>query len=114
MHRINQYVIKEEIGRGSFGAVHLAVDVDGNEYVRKQEILQLILGPYGANIVMDRLSKSFQNHDCESVRGPISFAALFKRGDLAASLRALASMPHYIDIPRQTFTTTKRKAIRYS
>jgi [calcium/calmodulin-dependent protein kinase] kinase len=34
-HRINQYIIKEEIGRGSFGAVHLAVDQYGKEYVRK-------------------------------------------------------------------------------
>ena len=33
IHRINQYVIKQEIGRGSFGAVHLAVDQDGREYV---------------------------------------------------------------------------------
>lgn len=33
-HRINQYVIKEEIGRGSYGAVHLATDQFGNEYVR--------------------------------------------------------------------------------
>lgn len=32
--RINQYVIKDEIGRGSFGAVHLATDQFGNEYVR--------------------------------------------------------------------------------
>ncbi|KAK5663965.1 hypothetical protein OQA88_177 [Cercophora sp. LCS_1] len=32
-HRINQYVIKEEIGRGSYGAVHLATDQFGNEYV---------------------------------------------------------------------------------
>jgi calcium/calmodulin-dependent protein kinase kinase 2 len=32
-HRINQYVIKEEIGRGSFGAVHLATDHNGTEYV---------------------------------------------------------------------------------
>ena len=34
-HHINQYVIKDEIGRGSFGAVHLAVDQYGNEYVRR-------------------------------------------------------------------------------
>lgn len=34
VHRINQYIIKQEIGRGSFGAVHLAVDQYGNEYVR--------------------------------------------------------------------------------
>ncbi|KAI9785008.1 MAG: hypothetical protein M1839_001205 [Geoglossum umbratile] len=35
-HRINQYVIKQEIGRGSFGAVHLAVDQFGNEYAVKE------------------------------------------------------------------------------
>jgi [calcium/calmodulin-dependent protein kinase] kinase len=33
-HRINQYLVKQEIGRGSFGAVHLAVDQYGEEYVR--------------------------------------------------------------------------------
>lgn len=33
VHRINQFIIKQEIGRGSFGAVHLAVDQFGNEYV---------------------------------------------------------------------------------
>ena len=33
-HKINQYTIKEEIGRGSYGAVHLAVDQYGQEYVR--------------------------------------------------------------------------------
>ena len=33
VHRINQYVIKQEIGRGSFGSVHLAEDQYGREYV---------------------------------------------------------------------------------
>lgn len=33
VHRINQYNIKQEIGRGSFGAVHLAVDQYGTEFV---------------------------------------------------------------------------------
>jgi [calcium/calmodulin-dependent protein kinase] kinase len=33
-HRINQYLVKQEIGRGSFGFVHLAVDQFGNEFVR--------------------------------------------------------------------------------
>lgn len=33
-HRINQYVIREEIGRGSYGAVHLATDQFGREFVR--------------------------------------------------------------------------------
>jgi len=34
--RINQYMIKEEIGRGSFGAVHLAVDQYDEEYAVKE------------------------------------------------------------------------------
>ena len=36
IHRINQYEIKEEIGRGSFGAVHLATDQHGVEYAVKE------------------------------------------------------------------------------
>ena len=36
-HRINQYVIKDEIGRGSYGAVHLGVDQYGNEFVRPRQ-----------------------------------------------------------------------------
>ncbi|KAF2086875.1 kinase-like protein, partial [Saccharata proteae CBS 121410] len=35
-HRINQYIIDQEIGRGSFGAVHLAVDQYGHEYAVKE------------------------------------------------------------------------------
>ncbi|KAH8821671.1 BcCMK3, calcium/calmodulin-dependent protein kinase [Xylogone sp. PMI_703] len=35
-HHINQYIIKDEIGRGSFGAVHLAVDQYGQEYAIKE------------------------------------------------------------------------------
>lgn len=38
-HRINQYRIKQEIGRGSFGAVHVAADQYGNEYVETQPSL---------------------------------------------------------------------------
>ena len=34
--QINQYLIKQEIGRGSFGAVHLAVDQYGEEYAVKE------------------------------------------------------------------------------
>jgi [calcium/calmodulin-dependent protein kinase] kinase len=34
-HVINQYVIKEEIGRGSYGAVHIARDQYGQEYVSR-------------------------------------------------------------------------------
>ncbi|KAK5166304.1 uncharacterized protein LTR77_008565 [Saxophila tyrrhenica] len=36
VHRINQYNIKQEIGRGSFGAVHLAVDQFGHEFAVKE------------------------------------------------------------------------------
>jgi calcium/calmodulin-dependent protein kinase kinase 2 len=36
VHRINQYIIKQEIGRGSFGAVHLACDQYGGEYAVKE------------------------------------------------------------------------------
>lgn len=32
-HRINQYVIQDEIGRGSYGAVHIGTDQFGTEYV---------------------------------------------------------------------------------
>ncbi|KFX87098.1 hypothetical protein V490_08530, partial [Pseudogymnoascus sp. VKM F-3557] len=35
-HHINQYIIGEEIGRGSFGSVHLAVDQYGNEFAVKE------------------------------------------------------------------------------
>ncbi|KAI1626971.1 calcium/calmodulin-dependent protein kinase [Exophiala viscosa] len=35
-HRINQYIIRQEIGRGSFGAVHMAVDQYGQEYAVKE------------------------------------------------------------------------------
>ncbi|KAF2637689.1 Pkinase-domain-containing protein [Massarina eburnea CBS 473.64] len=35
-HRINQYLVKQEIGRGSFGAVHLAMDQYGHEYAVKE------------------------------------------------------------------------------
>ncbi|KAM0251954.1 hypothetical protein ACHAQJ_007928 [Trichoderma viride] len=35
-HRINQYVIQDEIGRGSYGSVHLATDQYGNEFAVKE------------------------------------------------------------------------------
>ncbi|RSL43374.1 hypothetical protein CEP53_011734 [Fusarium sp. AF-6] len=35
-HRVNQYTILEEIGRGSYGAVHLAKDQFGHEYAVKE------------------------------------------------------------------------------
>ncbi|KAJ3469024.1 hypothetical protein MRS44_003089 [Fusarium solani] len=35
-YRVNQYTILEEIGRGSYGAVHLATDQFGHEYAVKE------------------------------------------------------------------------------
>ncbi|PHH86534.1 hypothetical protein CDD83_10096 [Cordyceps sp. RAO-2017] len=35
-HRVNQYIIVEEIGRGSYGAVHRAVDQFSNEFAIKE------------------------------------------------------------------------------
>ncbi|CAM1505567.1 Fc.00g112040.m01.CDS01 [Cosmosporella sp. VM-42] len=35
-HRVNQYTILEEIGRGSYGAVHIATDQYGNEFAVKE------------------------------------------------------------------------------
>ncbi|CAG8026345.1 unnamed protein product [Penicillium salamii] len=56
-HRINQYVIKQEIGRGSFGAVHLAADRAGNEYAVKE-------------FSKSRLRKRAQSHLLRRPRGP--------------------------------------------
>jgi hypothetical protein len=42
-HHINQYIIGDEIGRGSFGSVHLAIDQYGHEYVSFTEVRSLTL-----------------------------------------------------------------------
>ncbi|KGQ00952.1 CAMKK/CAMKK-META protein kinase [Paracoccidioides lutzii Pb01] len=55
-HRINQYLIKQEIGRGSFGAVHLAVDQYGQEYAVKE-------------FSKSRLRKRAQSHVLRNPRG---------------------------------------------
>lgn len=36
INRVNQYIIKQEIGRGSFGSVHLAEDQYGTEFAIKE------------------------------------------------------------------------------
>ena len=59
-HHINQYIIKDEIGRGSFGAVHLAVDQYGQQYVRCSVIHQL---RNGTDVELPRQSRSSQNPD---------------------------------------------------
>lgn len=42
-HRINQYLLGQEIGRGSFGSVHIAVDQFGQEFVRRYYWLARVL-----------------------------------------------------------------------
>ncbi|KAJ5302590.1 hypothetical protein N7476_009389 [Penicillium atrosanguineum] len=56
-HHINQFVIRQEIGRGSFGAVHLAADQFGNEYAVKE-------------FSKSRLRKRAQSHLLRRPRGP--------------------------------------------
>ncbi|KAL2866290.1 putative calcium/calmodulin dependent protein kinase [Aspergillus lucknowensis] len=56
-HRINQYVIRQEIGRGSFGAVHVAVDQYGYEYAVKE-------------FSKTRLRKRAKSHLLKRSRGP--------------------------------------------
>ncbi|KAJ5263797.1 Calcium/calmodulin-dependent protein kinase kinase cmkC [Penicillium angulare] len=56
-HHINQYIIKQEIGRGSFGAVHLAADQYGNEFAVKE-------------FSKSRLKKRAQSHMLRRPRGP--------------------------------------------
>ncbi|EGC45119.1 calcium/calmodulin-dependent protein kinase [Histoplasma capsulatum var. duboisii H88] len=55
-HRINQYLIKQEIGRGSFGAVHLAIDQYGHEFAVKE-------------FSKSRLRKRAQSHILRNPRG---------------------------------------------
>jgi len=38
----SRYTLKQEIGRGSFGAVHLAVDQLGNKYVKSTVLVGLM------------------------------------------------------------------------
>ncbi|THC87119.1 hypothetical protein EYZ11_013435 [Aspergillus tanneri] len=60
---INQYVIKQEIGRGSFGAVHLAVDQFGNEYRLRERLADNIyLGQAVKEFSKARLRKRAQSH----------------------------------------------------
>lgn len=61
-HRINQYIIKQEIGRGSFGAVHLALDQYGKEYVSATPFIPASADDQG------RPSKSSPRRDSENGR----------------------------------------------
>ena len=75
-HRINQYVIKQEIGRGSFGAVHIALDQYGREYVRTILPHQI----HCMKLMYYRLSRNSPRPVCVSGNNLISFEDLLTRG----------------------------------
>ncbi|ELQ44412.1 calcium/calmodulin-dependent protein kinase kinase 2 [Pyricularia oryzae] len=62
---VNQYTIKEEIGRGSYGAVHLATDQYGNEYAVKE-------------FSKARLRKRAQSNILKGPREPGQFPRMFQ------------------------------------
>ena len=88
-HRINQYLIKQEIGRGSFGAVHLAVDQYGKEYVGVPRQVK----EYTHQLNGSRQSKNFRNHDYGNVPSPIFYADLGANGKEVTWRQARASTP---------------------
>ena len=61
---VNQYTIMEEIGRGSYGAVHIATDQYGKEFVRYHS--SVLASESKANS-KNRLSRNFPNLACENV-----------------------------------------------
>lgn len=63
-HKINQYTILEEVGRGSYGAVHLATDQFGAEYVG--ELADRFHNQESRRLTVTRLSRSFPNRACVS------------------------------------------------
>lgn len=58
-HKVNQYTIVEEIGRGSYGAVHIATDQFGNEFVSHAPLPYVHL--HSPADILLRLSRSFQS-----------------------------------------------------
>ncbi|KAI9807268.1 MAG: hypothetical protein M1833_000011 [Piccolia ochrophora] len=61
-HRINQYIIKQELGRGSFGAVHLALDQHGAEYAVKEFSKSRLRKRAQSNILRRPHSKRWPGH----------------------------------------------------
>jgi hypothetical protein len=93
-HRINQYVIKQEIGRGSFGAVHKAKDQYGTEYVRLALDQESILNTH-------RRSKSSPNLDFVSALSLIFYADPGEATSRASTL-------HFTVAPQEALWTMSR------
>ncbi|KAF2142963.1 uncharacterized protein K452DRAFT_225926 [Aplosporella prunicola CBS 121167] len=109
-HRINQYIIKQEIGRGSFGAVHLAVDQYGEEYavkefsksrLRKRAQSNLLRGPTarrrqnqlsagrGFNSPLHRHSNSEPNNSLELIREEVAAMKKLNHPNLVSLIEVL-------------------------
>ncbi|RCI02639.1 hypothetical protein CU098_008623 [Rhizopus stolonifer] len=88
LRKINNYLLKKEIGRGAFGTVHLGIDeITGNEYaikefsksrLRKKEQMDLFRrsGPrgrmMGLGVNRARAAQAGNNNPLELVRGEIA------------------------------------------
>lgn len=84
-------MIKQEIGRGSFGAVHLAIDQFGNEYVCFFDTRHSSLANWIRNT---RRLRSFLSPDLGNALNRICY------GDLESpDVQELASILLYIVIP---------------
>lgn len=94
VHRINQYSIKQEIGRGSFGSVHLGVDQYGQEYVGYISLDKA----YPRADTDTRLSRSSPSRDCASAPSPTYFGGPRRERDRGSYRQAQeASIRHCID-----------------
>lgn len=115
VHRINQYIIKQEIGRGSFGAVHLATDQYGNEFVRLPTapvaggrmraclIWVIGLAPSALTTVRrHRLSKNSPSPVCGSAHSRISSANRTNSDGRATSQQGSGSIHRYTASRRRT------------
>ncbi|ETN36870.1 uncharacterized protein HMPREF1541_07857 [Cyphellophora europaea CBS 101466] len=94
-HRINQYIIKQEIGRGSFGAVHLAKDQYGKEFAVKE-------------FSKSRLRKRAQSHILRGPRrgGKQGFNSPLHRGVAGGSMDEVT--PNSVDLIKEEIAIMKK------
>ncbi|OLN81577.1 Calcium/calmodulin-dependent protein kinase kinase 2 [Colletotrichum chlorophyti] len=102
-HRINQYVIKEEIGRGSYGAVHLATDQFGTEYAVKEFSKARLRRRAQSNILRQGARRPQRFAHRKSLNAPLSphFGDFGKDGNSAGSNDALFFIKEEIAIMKK-------------
>ncbi|KEZ41532.1 hypothetical protein SAPIO_CDS7692 [Scedosporium apiospermum] len=71
-HRINQYVIQREIGRGSYGAVHLATDHNGRDFAVKEFSKARLRRRERSNILRQGPRTPMRINDRRSLNAPLS------------------------------------------